>query len=328
MHYDVIIADDLHSEKNVTSKDQIQQVIDHYRLLLSLLEPDGIMIVIGTRWDYNDVYQYILDNEKKRFAVYARQAIMPDGSLIFPERLTVDFLENQKISQGSYIFSCQYQNMPVDDETAMFKYSQMIRLNPDLIDGRPINWFLLVDPAISQEKTADYTAMVIAGIDQERNLYVKDVFRAKLTPSEIVDNIFRLYEEHKPKIVAVEAIAFQQTLQYAITDKSKELGWWLPLREIKRRESSKEDRIRRLQPYYEFGHVFHLSTCPHIDDLEYELVHFPRGQTDDMIDALSGAVEIGFAPSPNQMRQRTEEGRKRRDWLSRMSKPRSRITGV
>ena len=47
MHYDLIIADDLHSEKNVTSVEQIQQVIDHYKLAFSLLDPGCPMIVIG-----------------------------------------------------------------------------------------------------------------------------------------------------------------------------------------------------------------------------------------------------------------------------------------
>jgi predicted phage terminase large subunit-like protein len=326
MHYDMIICDDLHSEKNVTTKEAINQVIEHYKGLLSLLEPNGIMIVIGTRWDYNDVYQYIIDHEIKRFSVYARQAILPGGQLLFPERLTREFLENQKISQGSYFFSCQYQNLPIDDDTAVFKYSDMKRVDKDFIDGRPINWFLTVDPAISQDKYADYTAMVVAGYDNERNIYVKDIMRARMTPSEIVDNIFYLYEVHKPAAIGVENVAFQKTLQYALHDKMKERGWWLPVREIKRGSSSKEDRIKRLQPFYEYGHIYHLKNCANIDDLEYELVHFPKGQTDDMIDALSDIVEIGYPPSGRKAERSEDDTRKRKKLLTMLSKPRSSVT--
>ena len=326
MHYDMIICDDLHSEKNVTTKDAINQVIEHYKGLLSLLEPDGIMIVIGTRWDYNDVYQYIIDHEIKRFSVYARQAILPNGELLFPERLTKQFLDNQKISQGSYFWSCQYQNMPVDDEDATFKYSDMKRVSSEMIDGKPINWFLTVDPAISQEKYADYTAMVVAGYDNERNIYVKDILRARMTPSEIVDNIFYLFEIHKPSAIGIENVAFQKTLQYSLHDKMKERGWWLPIREIKRGSASKEDRIKRLQPFYEYGHIYHLKTCANIDDLEYELVHFPKGQTDDIIDALSDIVEIGFPPSGRKAERSEEDTRKRKKLLKMLSKPRSSVT--
>jgi predicted phage terminase large subunit-like protein len=282
--------------------------------------------VIGTRWDYNDVYQYIIDHEIKRFSVYARQALLPGGQLLFPERLTKEFLENQKISQGSYFFSCQYQNLPIDDETATFKYSDMKRVKKDFIDGRPINWFLTVDPAISQDKYADYTAMVVAGYDNERNIYVKDVMRARMIPAEIVDNIFYLYEVHKPAAIGVENVAFQKTLQYALHDKMKERGWWLPVREIKRGASSKEDRIKRLQPFYEYGHIYHLDSCANIDDLEYELVHFPKGQTDDIIDALSDIVEIGYPPSGRKSERNEEDTRKRKRILTMLSKPRSSVT--
>jgi len=328
MHYDFIISDDLHSEKNVTNKEQIQQVIDHYKLNLSLLEPDGAMIVIGTRWDYLDLYQYIIDNELHRFCVYAQQAKKHDGSLLFPERLTEQFLDDQRKSQGTGIYSMQYQNKPVDDLTATFKNSQMNKVDDDFIKGRPINWFLLVDPAISQEATADDTAFVVAGLDQQRNIYVKHILFGKFMPSEIVDNIFILYERYQPKAIGLETVAFQKTLQYALNDKMAERGWWLPLKELKRKSTqSKDQRIRGLQPFYEFGHVFHLKNCPGIDELEYQLIHFPKGRKDDIIDALADVLEIGYPPD-NRKARNSEEATKRREKMSRiLTKPKSRVTG-
>ena len=52
MHYDLIIGDDMVSENNITNKEQIDKVIDHYKLALSLLDPGSPLIIIGTRWDY------------------------------------------------------------------------------------------------------------------------------------------------------------------------------------------------------------------------------------------------------------------------------------
>ena len=84
MHYDLIVMDDLHSEKNVTTKEQIDQVKDHYRLALSLIDPGKPIIVIGTRWDYNDLYQHILDNSRDVFNILVRRAHNPDGSPFLP----------------------------------------------------------------------------------------------------------------------------------------------------------------------------------------------------------------------------------------------------
>jgi predicted phage terminase large subunit-like protein len=328
MHYDVIISDDLHSEKNVTNKEQIQQVIDHYKLNLSLLEPDGAMIVIGTRWDYLDLYQYIIDNELHRFCVYAQQAEKAGGRLLFPERLTKEFLESQRMSQGSSIYSMQYQNLPIDDETATFKHSLMRRVDESFVKDRPINWFLMVDPAISQESTADDTAFVVAGFDQQRNIYVRHITYGKFTPSEIVNQVFYLYEQYKPRAVSIETVAFQKTLQYAINDMMRERGWWIPLKEVKRKTNqSKESRIRGLQPYYEFGHIYHMNTCKGVDELEYQLIHFPKGRKDDIIDALADVLEVGYPPDTRIKAESLQDRQTKKKLLRSLSKPRSRITG-
>jgi predicted phage terminase large subunit-like protein len=220
----------------------------------------------------------------------------------------------------------QYQNMPIDDETATFKYSQMKKVDKDFIEGKPINWFLLIDPAISQETYADDTAFVVAGFDQFKNIYVKEVVHGKFTPSEIVDTTFRLYDNHRPRAIGLETVAFQKTLQYAMNDMMKERGWWLPLKEIKRKSSlSKEQRIRGLQPYYEYGHVYHLKNARGIDELEYQLIHFPKGQKDDIIDALADILEIGYSPDSRQKTTNEDRAAKQKR-LQKMMKPRSRVT--
>jgi hypothetical protein len=62
-HYDVIICDDLNSNNNSQTKEGCQKVIDHYRYLISILEPEGTLVVVGTRYSMRDTIQFILDNE-------------------------------------------------------------------------------------------------------------------------------------------------------------------------------------------------------------------------------------------------------------------------
>ncbi len=65
-HYDVIIHDDMNSDKNSGTSEMRQKVIDHYRLNTSILEPTGIMVVIGTRYSADDLIGWILENEVHR----------------------------------------------------------------------------------------------------------------------------------------------------------------------------------------------------------------------------------------------------------------------
>lgn len=62
-HYDIIIADDMNSPDNSLTEDAREKVIDHYRLYISLLEPGGTIVIIGTRYSRGDLIGHVLDNE-------------------------------------------------------------------------------------------------------------------------------------------------------------------------------------------------------------------------------------------------------------------------
>jgi predicted phage terminase large subunit-like protein len=324
MHYDLIIMDDLHSELNTANKEQIEKVVQHYKLAYSLLDPGCPLIVIGTRWDYNDTYQYILDNELENFNVLSRSAYNPDGSLFFPERLTEAFLQKTKKTQGSYLFSCQYLNEPVDDETATFKRSLLVRTPWELVKDQPINWYLSVDPSYDGPYS-DYAALVIAGMNHQRDIYVRHVLRQKMTYAQIIEAMFDLNNRFQPKAILLETIAAQKSIMYELNNEQKRRGTWLPITEIRSRTKSKEERIRALAPFYEFGHIFHVRECPQLEDLEYELIHFPKGTHDDVIDALATVLELA-KPSGNV--DRAERRHRLKEKYDVLTKPRSPLTGV
>jgi len=321
MHYDLIVEDDLHSEKNTTNKEQIQQVIDHRNLANSLLDPGKPKITIGTRWDFQDAYNDVLVRQRASYNIMVRKAIEDDDSLFFPERLTKEFLAEQRRDQGAYIYSCQYQNSPVDDETATFKHSYFKNIKWDLVKDKPINWCVAVDPSM-EGPYSDYAAFVLAGLDAEGNLYVRQLHRAKMNYAGIITLMFDWYQRYEPRRMALETIATQSNISYMLNAEQKQRGIWLPLKEIKSRSSSKEDRIRALAAYYEYGRAHHIEECNQLEDLEYELTHFPKGATDDIIDALATILEIATPPSHKQRYSRDEK-------IKRTTfKPRSLVTGI
>lgn len=73
MHFDTIIADDLSSLNNSMTDDQCERVFNHYRLYVSLLEPGGTIVVVGTRYSQRDLIGYILSeitNDKRPGLIY------------------------------------------------------------------------------------------------------------------------------------------------------------------------------------------------------------------------------------------------------------------
>lgn len=289
-HYDVIIADDLVEPDNSRTKEQREKVYDFYLSLFDLLEPQGRIVVIGTRYHQDDLYARILDENAlhKNWSVFVRSCYNPDGSILFPEKFTQTQLDDIK-KKSFYHFSTQYLNNPIDPENADFKSSQVKYYDPTT--PHPTSLYLTVDPAISLSRDADYSGCVVAGQYQDRRIRVVDCLRRRMVPSELVECIFELVMKWRLHRVGIETFAFQKTLKYELQRKQRETGIFFSIDELGKKHSghgeailSKEARIRRLQPYFEQGLVEIRSD---MQDLRDELLSFPRGKHDDLIDALS-----------------------------------------
>lgn len=152
---------------------------------------------------------------------------------------------------------------------------------------------------------------------------MRQIHRAKMNYSEIINLMFDWYLKYQPRRIALETIATQKNIQYMLNNEQKNRGIWLPVEEIKSRTASKESRIEALAPFYEFGRIHHIKESNQLDELEYELLHFPKGGHDDIIDALATILEIATPPSGKRINRERE---RRRPRLS--DKPRSPVTGI
>lgn len=293
-HYDVIIWDDLVNEKNITTKDYADKVISWWKDTLSLLEPGGLGIVIGTRWSYRDLYEYIIQNLAEQFDVIVRKAIQDDGSIYFKSRFSREYLEELRILKGPYKFSLQYQNELTDPEDAVFKRDWILKYN-EL--PTPVRYFQTIDPALSESPEADYSVIMTCAVDADNNLYVVDYFRDKVNPRQLIDKIFEKYVEFKPIKIGIETVAFQKVLSFWIEDQMRERSTFLPIEELRTSDRIKPDRILALQPRFAAKTVY---IKPWMLDLEDELFSFKYPDSnqlhDDLIDALAYQLEIIYKP--------------------------------
>ena len=60
-HFDIHIGDDLVVKENSKTPTQLDNVKTWWRLARSLLSPKGIEILVGTRWGFDDLYGYLIE---------------------------------------------------------------------------------------------------------------------------------------------------------------------------------------------------------------------------------------------------------------------------
>jgi len=292
LHFSKLILDDLVSNQNTNTKEQMDKVIDYYKYLLSIADPGSKLVIIGTRYHYGDLYAYIQENEQDNFNMLIKGAYNDDGSLYFPTRLTEDFLQEQRKSQGGFIFSCQYMNQAVDAENQCFKeeHLQFFQTPPSAL-----NHYITIDPACTTGRESDFTAILVLGVDCDNNIFVLENHQLKVSPSDWIDVVFDKVLEYKIHteggMVSLETNALQQIYKKTFDLEMEKRQVWFGLYESKPggTSRSKEKRISALQPLFERGKIFLRKNQHSLID---QLLRFPKAKNDDQIDALKDVIPI------------------------------------
>lgn len=226
-----------------------------------------------------------------KWSLIYEKAIRDDGELYFPERLTHEFLQGAKRTMGTYLFANQYLNEVFPAEAQKFKrdwlkyYSQI----PD-----DVYHFAFIDPAIGTSDENDYTGIVVVAVDCESRWFIKLAHRQRMTPSQIVNLVFEIQSKYQCMAIGIESVAYQKALIYMVAEEMHRRDVIVPLKDINSGpDKSKEQRILGLVPRFEWGHVL---LNQGMGDFEKELLQFPRGAHDDIIDSLSQIETIVHYP--------------------------------
>lgn len=282
MHYDLIIADDLISEKTVTNKEQIEKSIRYYRQLQSLLDPGGLLVIVGTRYSYDDLYGFLIE-QKTPDASLVRKAINEHGTLLFPEEQDEEFLDDKLRKLGPYMFGCQYLNEPTNAENAIFTQDMISRIGPEQLNPSRRK-ALIVDPSRGESGSSDFSGLVVVSQHNFR-YYVEYAEQRRVKPDQLIDWIYDLHKSMSFDVIGIEQVAAQTMYDWIMNLINIGARKYLPIVPVKTSNTTtKKMRIQGIQPFYINKTLIHAGSFPH---LEQQLIRFPNVAHDDLIDALS-----------------------------------------
>lgn len=316
-HYDRIYGDDLVNRQTVNTKEQIEKTRRYYSDSMDLLKkPDGILYLVGTRWDDKDLYGDIqrveeeLDavGKSKTFDIYIRK-VKEGTRIIMPGKFNQDVLDDLKQKKGSYDFSCQYMNEPVSREDQHFK--PPVRYWSEETSGG-FN-FMTVDLA-GEDEDADYNVVTDMEFSKANQLHVMEYDRGHYSAGQMVDKIFDMVTRRKPQCVFVEAVAYQRVFLHLLNVEMQKRKVSFPLAPVIPHKD-KFSRIMALQPWWEQGNIL---LKPGMSELEEEFDRFPRALHDDILDTVAMAVPIVHGTIPTititPEYQSLEDPLSRREW--------------
>jgi len=312
-HYDLIILDDVVDENNSKTRYRREALESWYNsTLMEMLVPTGQIIVIGTRWHEDDLYNYLA--KKPGYVVKVYKAIIKERTedqepvVLWPERYPYDDEQAKKLGLPEGIKTLKFIREHIGETKFAMQYQNEIRkfegskIKPDWIDAAIERWrkldvipgnlkrYIGVDFA-SPGKETDYFVICVIGIDEYSDIYVLDCLRTKASLFRQFELIKEMDARWNPVKIGLEATAQQKI----ITDQLQEIST-MPIVPIKSSHVNDRDtRVDRLSILFETNRIYLNPELGHLID---ELYAYPRSAHDDCIDALTFAIQAASSGKP------------------------------
>lgn len=335
MHCDIAVMDDVVVKENAYTDEGREKVRSQYSLLSSIEGADAKEWIVGTRYHPKDLYHDLLSMEVEQFdsegeitgtiplyEKFERQVENRGdgtGEFLWPRQrrndgkwfgFDVSILAKKRAQYLDKVqFRAQYYNDPNDPDGVgispeNFQYYErgfLRRVEGKwYFKGTRLNVFASVDFAYSLTKKADYTSIVVLGVDSSYNYYILDIDRFKSDKiSEYFDHILRLHQKWDFRKIRAECTAAQQVIVNDLKiNYIRPHGLALTVEDFKpnRHMGSKQERMAALlQPRYANRQMWHYmgGNC---QVLEEELV-LSNPAHDDVMDALASCIDSCVAPS-------------------------------
>jgi len=336
-HFNVLVFDDLVTEKNFDTEAGREEVKGTYAAFSSIATNNSIVKAVGTRYHPKDQYQIMMDEERevydeegnfvgaeKNYEVFIR-TVEEEGRFCWPRKLVPEIGEHfgfdwnelarkkskYKASGRMEQYYAQYYNEPNDPELhkldrSKFQYYDEKHLkfleSKWRYNNKTLNTFAAMDVAYTDGKQSDYTAIVVIGVDQDGDIYVLDIDRFKTNKFDVYyDRMIGLQAKWNFRKIQVETNAGGSLVAQYLKDQIKLNGASVAVdgKAKTANEGKKSERIAAiLEPRYENQSIWHPKSGI-IGLLEEEII-LPNPPHDDLKDALATAITISRPPARQQ----------------------------
>jgi hypothetical protein len=329
-HADVVVLDDIVVPGNAYTEDGRDKVASAYSQLASIENPGASEWVVGTRYHPKDIYDTMvsmkevlyntngeIDTEEEVYELF-QKVVETDGEFLWPKQTRGDGkifgFDDKELARikAKYVdntqFYAQYYNNPNSNETARINADKFQYFDRAILQNKEGDWYIRdrklsiyasIDFAFSLRKMADYTALVVVGVDSQGNFYVLDIDRFKT--DRIIDyyqHIVKSWEKWGFRKIRAEVTVAQQTIVKELKESYlKPNGIALSIDEFRPTRSlgDKNERVGAiLEPKYDNMQVWHYKggNCQSLEE-ELTMAHPPH---DDIKDALANAIAISIIP--------------------------------
>ena len=307
---DLVVGDDLENDEIVLNRERRDKFKRwFYGAVIPCLSSQGVIRIVGTilhedsflnnlmpsDWDKKTVVEdlkiYKKDLRSGEWLSVKYKAHNEDFTkILWPSHYDKEYfvsLRQDYIDRGMPdVYSQEILNTPIDESIAYFKRSDFLSETVEEKKSR-INYYISVDLAISKEETADYSVFLVAGVDENKMLRIRNVIRERLDGREIVDTIIALQRTYQPEAIGIEEMQVSKSIGPFLREEMLRTGVYPNIIPLKHNGQDKIARARSIQARMRAKSIKFDKSQDWYPMFEDELCKFPRSTKDDQVDAFA-----------------------------------------
>ena len=305
---DIIMCDDMENDELVMNKDRREKMRKWFKgALLPCRSDSGIVRMVGTILHADSLLERNMPNPSDKLTVveelkqYSRRPGMwksvkyrahnsDFSKLLWPSKKSAaDFkmLYEEAVKDGTTdIYSQEYLNEPIDESVSFFKKSDFLPITQDDRQTK-LNYYVTADLAISESEKADFSVFVIAGVDEDKRIHLKNIIRERMDGKEIVDTFLALQKLYDPVAMGVEDMQISKAIGPFLREEMIKNNTYISLLPLKHGGKDKPSRARSIQARLRAHGLKFDKEGDWYPIFENECLAFPRGKHDDQVDAFA-----------------------------------------
>ncbi|MBQ7215546.1 MAG: phage terminase large subunit [Synergistaceae bacterium] len=302
---DLVIIDDPQDSEDARSEAVTIKDWDWFLSDVYFLGRNTRIFLIGNNLGERCIIEQVIQSaELLNFTARRIPILTEDGKSAWPSKWPLREIEksrdNAALLGKTDIWYRERMCQCISPDSQKFKreYFRYYDKTPNLSE---LNIYTAVDLAISQKVNADYSAIVTVGVKTGGYWFVLDVEYGRYDPSTTMDAIFSAVQKWRPLSVGIEAVAYQAALSHFLEKEMPKRGIFFRIQPLKA-EKKKELRIDAIQPRFAVGTIWFKRNAVWLDKIESELLAYPHGAHDDVIDALAYMEQMAAEPFSYQNR--------------------------
>lgn len=282
---DILLVDDAFKDrKEADSELRREDVWAWYTsTAYTRLMPGACVIIITTRWHEDDLAGRLLAEQETgdRWELLSFPATNENGEALWPDRYPIEVLDRIESVLPVREWNCLYQQDPIPDTGDYFKtewFTEYTILPDDL------SYYGASDYAVTSD--GDFTEHGVIGVDFNGNIYVADWWYGKTAPDEWIEAMCDLIHLHKPMIWFGEGGVIRRSVEPFMITRMVQRNAFCRIEWLSS-ISDKSTRARSIQAMASMGKVFVPAKAKWLDRWLSQMMKFPAGKNDDIVDVMS-----------------------------------------